>query len=76
MTNTELHYIILRASTIADLCIDAMFYWDFKAEAEKIPDRVVAIMELIKRDLSDAASAVERLEHLEMAKECLQHERG
>jgi hypothetical protein len=69
MTNTQLHYIILRASTIADLCIDGAFYWDFHNDAEEIPDKIIAIMELLKRDLKDAASAVAALERKEASQQ-------
>lgn len=65
MTNAEIAYTLFRAMTTVSTCMDLMFYLDScsnAVDALSKTDKVVALLELIRRDIKEAFTSIEALE--------------
>ena len=52
----EAQYKVLRATTLAEMCGDLAVAWDFQRDANVIPDKLLLLSELMKRDLEEASA--------------------
>ena len=60
MTDTEIKHTIRRSSAIIATCLDTIFHWPPHPETGELCDRVVALLEVVMRDLDEVSGSVSK----------------
>lgn len=51
---------VWRAYALADIGIDLVCTWDFKKDAHCIPDKLIMLMEIMQKELSEVVTQISR----------------